>query len=138
MTGTEFEPKIISFFCQWCADAAADAAGRSRIALPPNLRVVRVMCSGRVAPEFILQAFAAGADGVLVAGCLDGSCHYKNGNVTTLKRMAVLKTVLTPLGIDSERVRRAGIGADDAKGLARVVSDLVETVRRLGPQPRSE
>ena len=138
MTGTEFEPKIVGFFCQWCADAAADAAGRARIALPPNLRVVRVMCSGRVDPEFILRAFAAGADGVLVAGCLDGNCHYKNGNVTALKRMAVLKTVLTPLGIDSERVRRAGIGADDAKGLARVVSDLVETVRRLGPQPRSE
>jgi F420-non-reducing hydrogenase iron-sulfur subunit len=134
----QFEPEIIGFFCRWCADAAADAAGRARIAFAPNLRVVRVMCSGRVAPEFVLQAFAAGADGVLVVGCTDGSCHYKTGNVNALKRTALLKATLAPLGIEPDRVRLAGVGADDPKGLARIVAEMVETVRRLGPPPRND
>ena len=95
------------------------------------------MCSGRVAPEFVLQAFAAGADGVLVVGCLDGSCHYKTGNVNARKRMALLKTILTPLGIEPARVHLAGVGSDDPEGLARIVADMVETARRLGPLARN-
>ena len=130
-------PKLIGFFCQWCADAAADAAGRKRIPLPSNLRAVRVMCSGRVAPEFILQAFAAGADGVLVIGCLDGNCHYKKGNVIARKRMALLKTILDPLGIHHDRVRIAGIGADDPAGLVQITLEMVETVTRLDSKPRN-
>jgi F420-non-reducing hydrogenase iron-sulfur subunit len=130
---TSFKPVIIGFFCQWCAYAAADAAGRARKALPADLRVVRVMCSGRVDPGFVLQAFAGGADGVLIVGCLAGNCHYITGNNEALKRVALLKAVLDPLGIDAARVHMAGIGAEDPAGLAGIVIQFAEKIRYLGP-----
>lgn len=128
-----FEPKIIGFLCQWCAYAGADAAGRGRIAYPSNLRVVRVMCSGRVDPEFVLKAFAAGADGVIVLGCPDGNCHYKSGNLQAMKRIAVLKTLLVSLGIEPLRLHLAWTGADDADGFVRIVIEATGAIRQLGP-----
>jgi F420-non-reducing hydrogenase iron-sulfur subunit len=128
-----FEPKIIGFLCQWCADAGADAAGRGRVVYPANLRAVRVLCSGRVDPEFVLKAFAAGADGVIIIGCPEGSCHYKRGNIETMKRMELLKTLLIPLGIEPDRLRLAWVGADDAAGFAGIVTEMTRATQDLGP-----
>lgn len=128
-----FDPKIIGFLCQWCAYAGADAAGRGHHVYPENLRVVRVMCSGRVDPEFVLKSFAAGADGVIILGCPEGSCHYKSGNIQTMKRIELLKTLLAPLGIEPARLHLAWVGADDAAGFVRIVTETTATIRRLGP-----
>ena len=128
-----FEPIIIGFFCNWCAYEGADAAGRARLACPVNLKVVRVMCSGRTDPRFILEALTEGADGVLVLGCPAGSCHYKKGNVLTLKRYTLLKKMLVQFGIEADRVRLDWISAGEAEKYVDVVSGMVEKVKRLGP-----
>ncbi len=128
-----FEPRIIGFLCHWCAYAGADAAGRARSPYPDNIRVIRVMCSGRVDPQFILQAFQEGADGVIILGCPPGSCHYKTGNIQTLKRFKLLKTILPALGVDSRRLRLAWVGAEDAAGFVKAVSEMTTALRPLGP-----
>jgi len=132
----EFEPKIIGFLCNWCAYAGADLAGVSRIQYPPNIRIVRVMCSGRVDPSFILEALKDGADGVLVAGChLPSDCHYISGNFKALRRIKLLKKVLEQFGIEPERVRLEWISASEGDKFAAVVKDMVEEIKKIGPSP---
>lgn len=126
-------PEIIAFFCQWCAYAAADNAGRARLEIPSGLKVIRVMCSGRVDPEIILKAIKKGADGILVAGCLDGNCHYKNGNNETVKRIILLQRLLEDLNIEPERVLFKGVKADDPQGLLEIINGFIEDLALLGP-----
>jgi F420-non-reducing hydrogenase iron-sulfur subunit len=129
-----FEPKIIGFLCNWCSYAGADLAGVSRIQYPPNIRIVRVMCSGRIEPSFILEAFRDGADGVLVAGChLPSDCHYISGNFKALRRIMLLKRVLKELGIEPERLRLEWISASEGDKFAVVVKDMVEKIKEMGP-----
>jgi F420-non-reducing hydrogenase iron-sulfur subunit len=131
-----FEPKIIGFLCNWCSYAGADLAGVSRIQYPPNIRIIRVMCSGRIDPAFILEAFKDGADGVLVAGChLPSDCHYLTGNFKALRRVALLKNVLKDFGIEPERVRLEWISASEGDRFATVVREMVEQIKKLGPSP---
>jgi F420-non-reducing hydrogenase iron-sulfur subunit len=133
---TEFEPKIIGFLCNWCSYAGADLAGVSRIQYPSNIRIIRVMCSGRIDPTFILEALKDGADGVLVAGChLPSDCHYISGNFKTLRRVTLLKKVLRDFGIEPKRVRLEWISASEGDKFAAVVRDMVEEIKKLGPSP---
>ena len=130
----KFEPKIIGFLCNWCAYAGADLAGVSRIQYPPNIRIIRVMCAGRVDPSFILKAFKDGADGVLVAGCHPpGDCHYISGNFKALRRITLLKKVLKEFGIEPERLRLEWISASEGEKFANVVQSMVEDLKKLGP-----
>jgi F420-non-reducing hydrogenase iron-sulfur subunit len=131
-----FEPKIIGFLCNWCSYAGADLAGVSRIQYPPNIRIIRVMCSGRIDPAFILKAFKDGADGVLVAGChLPSDCHYISGNFKAERRIILLKKVLEELGIEPERLRLEWISASEGDRFAAVVRQMVNEVKELGPNP---
>ncbi len=130
---TTFEPKIIALLCNWCAYDGADAAGRARLEIPPQVQAVRVMCSGQVSPGMVLKAFEAGADGVIVLGCQPGDCHYKEGNRHALKRMALLQAVLEPTHIRPQRLRLDWVSAGHGERYARVVHDMVETLRSLGP-----
>jgi F420-non-reducing hydrogenase iron-sulfur subunit len=129
-----FEPKIIGFLCNWCAYAGADLAGVSRIQYPPNIRIIRVMCSGRIDPAFILEAFKDGADGVLVAGChLPSDCHYISGNFKAMRRINLTQKVLEGFGIEPERVRLEWISASEGDKFAAVVRDMVHQIKELGP-----
>ena len=130
-----FEPIIVGFFCNWCSYAGADLAGTSRIQYPANLRVVRVMCSGRVDERMILKAFAAGADGVLVCGCHPGDCHYQRGNLNARRRVTGLRPFLEAVGIGRDRLRLEWISASEGPKVATTVSSFVETVKQLGPSP---
>jgi F420-non-reducing hydrogenase iron-sulfur subunit len=130
-----FEPRIVGFLCNWCSYAGADGAGASRTRYPANLASVRVMCSARVAPGFVLQALAGGADGVLVCGCHPGDCHYLEGNYKALRRERLLARVLSSLGVDRERVRLEWVSAGEGARFAQVVADFVEVLRALGPNP---
>jgi F420-non-reducing hydrogenase iron-sulfur subunit len=109
----EFEPKIIGFLCNWCSYSGADAAGSARKTYPPNVRIVRLMCSGRVDPQFVLKAFQSGADGVMILGCHPGDCHYKEGNYKALRRFHLLRRVLNQLGIEGERLRIDWVSAKE-------------------------
>ena len=128
-----FEPKIVAFLCNWCSYAAADLAGTSRIQYPPNVRIVRVPCSGRVNPIFVIKAFQSGVDGVLVAGCHPGDCHYQSGNYFARRRFALLKRLLEYIGFDNERLHLAWVSAAEGGKFADVIREVVESVRRLGP-----
>jgi F420-non-reducing hydrogenase iron-sulfur subunit len=131
-----FEPKIIGFLCNWCSYAGADLAGVSRIQYPPNIRIVRVMCSGRIDPAFILKAFKDGADGVLIAGChLPSDCHYISGNFKAQRRIILLKKTLKGFGIEPERVRLEWVSASEGDKFAAVVRDMVKEIKELGPNP---
>jgi F420-non-reducing hydrogenase iron-sulfur subunit len=130
---TDFEPRIIGFLCNWCSYAGADAAGISRFKYQPNIRIVRVMCSGRVSPELVLRAFRAGADGVLVLGCHIGDCHYVSGNHRTAKRMPVLRRILDYIGIEPERLRLDWVSSAEAPKFQQVVNEFTETIKELGP-----
>jgi F420-non-reducing hydrogenase iron-sulfur subunit len=131
-----FEPKIIGFLCNWCSYAGADLAGVSRIQYPPNIRIIRVMCSGRIDPAFVFEAFKDGADGVLVAGChLPSDCHYISGNFKALRRITLLKNALKAFGIEPERLRLEWISASEGDKFATVVRDMVEEIKNLGPNP---
>ena len=132
-TNQSFEPRIVAFFCNWCTYTAADLAGTARMAYSPNVRVVRVMCSGRLDPQFILAALRQGADGVLVGGCHPGDCHYQEGNYKALRRFTLLKSVLRSMGIEEERVRLEWIAASEGDKVQRVINEMTEAVRRLGP-----
>ena len=133
MSTPEREPRIVGFLCNWCSYTGADLAGTARIKYPPNVRVIRVMCSGRVDPTFVVKAFAAGADGVLVAGCHPGDCHYIDGNHKTFRRVPLLTRFLEDYGIDPRRFRLAWVSASEGDRFAAVVKELTETVRALGP-----
>jgi F420-non-reducing hydrogenase iron-sulfur subunit len=133
MDGERFEPRIVGFLCNWCSYSGADLAGVSRLKSAPNVRIVRVMCSGRVDTQFILRAFQLGADGVLVAGCHPGDCHYQEGNFKALRRVLLLKRVLRGFGVDERRLRIEWISASEAEKFARVSTEFTEEVRALGP-----
>lgn len=133
MPDDKFEPKIVAFFCNWCTYLAADAAGVSRMKYAPNARVIRVMCSGRIDPQFVLNAFACGADGVLIGGCHPGDCHYQEGNYKALRRYHLLRRVLKDMGIEEGRFRLEWISASEAERLKTTMNEMVEQVRALGP-----
>ncbi len=130
-----FSPKIVAFLCNWCSYAGADLAGVSRIQYPPSTRVVRVMCSGRVNPAFILEAFKDGADGVLVAGCHPGDCHYLTGNYKTQRKVLLMKNLMGSLGIEPERLRLEWVSASEGDKFAKVVKEMTEVIGKLGPNP---
>jgi F420-non-reducing hydrogenase iron-sulfur subunit len=129
----DFEPNIIGFLCNWCSYAGADLAGTSRIQYPPNLKVIRVMCSGRVNPIFVVNALQQGADGVLIGGCHPGDCHYERGNYLARRRMKILKNLLEYIGIDSRRVRMTWVSAAEGKKFAEVVKEVTDDIKELGP-----
>ncbi|MFQ6086445.1 MAG: hydrogenase iron-sulfur subunit [Candidatus Bathyarchaeia archaeon] len=131
----EFEPRIVGFLCNWCAYAGADLAGVSRIQYPPSLRIVRVMCSGRVDPVFVLEAFRSGADGVLIAGCHPGDCHYISGNFKTYRRTLMLKKLLREFGLEPERLRVEFVSASEGDKFATIIKDMVSEIKKLGPNP---
>lgn len=128
-----FEPLIIGFLCTWCSYAGADKAGGMRQPYPPNVQVIRTMCSGRVDPQFILSALAKGADGVIILACPPGDCHYKSGNCRALQRHAILTLMLEQLGIEKERCRLDFVSAGEGDKFMRVIGEMVASVRRLGP-----
>jgi len=134
----DFEPNVIGFLCNWCSYAGADLAGTSRIKYPPNIKSIRVMCSGRVDPIFILEALKKGADGVLVAGCHPGDCHYQSGNYKTNRRIKLLKKLLDEMGIETNRVRFEYISASEGQKFAAVVTDFVSELKKMGPSPLNE
>jgi len=129
----EFEPKIVGFLCNWCSYRGADLAGTSRIKSAPNVRSLRVMCSGRVDPTFVLKAFQLGADGVLVLGCHPGDCHYKEGNYKAARRMALLKKMLAQFGIEEERFMLEWVSASEGDRFASIVNDMTAKLKKLGP-----
>jgi F420-non-reducing hydrogenase iron-sulfur subunit len=129
----QFEPKIVGFLCNWCSYSGADLAGTSRIKYPPNIDIIRVMCSGRVDPQFILKAFQKGADGVLICGCHPGECHYVEGNFKAARRIPLLKKMLSQMGIEEGRLRLEWVSASEGERFATVVNDMTEQVRKLGP-----
>lgn len=131
----EFEPFILAFACNWCSYAGADLAGVSRFQYPPNIRIIRLMCSGRVAPNFIMDALSKGVDGVLVAGCHIGDCHYISGNEKAQDRIKSTKELLLMLGLDEKRVRLEWISASEGKRFADVMTEFVNEIKALGPSP---
>ncbi|MBU8921322.1 MAG: hydrogenase iron-sulfur subunit [Bacteroidales bacterium] len=133
---SEWEPKILAVLCNWCSYAGADLAGVSRMQYPPNIRVVRVPCSGRVDPLFILKGLQSGYDGVLVSGCHPGDCHYISGNYVARRRFAVLKPLLEFVGIEPDRVQFSWISAGEGERFAEVVSKVTEDIKKIGPAKR--
>ncbi|HID26166.1 MAG TPA: hydrogenase iron-sulfur subunit [Thermoplasmata archaeon] len=133
MSKKDFEPNIIGFLCNWCAYAGADLAGTSRIQYPPNLKTIRVMCSGRVNPMFVINALQQGADAVLIGGCHPGDCHYEKGNYLARRRVAVLRKLLEYVGVDPRRVRMTWVSAAEGHKFAKVVKEITEDVRKIGP-----
>ena len=133
----EYNPKIIAFLCNWCLFAGADMAGTSRISYPTNIRIIRLPCSGRVDPVIIMRAFREGADGVLVAGCHPGDCHYTEGNYYARRRFAVVHNFLDYMGIERERLQLEWVSASEGKRWAQVVDGMTEAVRKLGPRRKS-
>lgn len=133
MSKHEFEPNIVAFLCNWCSYAGADLAGTSRIGYPPNVKIIRVMCSGRVNPMFVVNALQQGADGVLIGGCHPGDCHYVQGNYLARRRITVLKKLLEHLGIEEQRVRMTWVSAAEGKKFADVIKEVTEDIKKLGP-----
>jgi F420-non-reducing hydrogenase iron-sulfur subunit len=133
MMTEHFEPMIIGFTCNWCSYRAADMAGTGRVKYPPNIRLVRLMCSGRLDPTFVLKALSSGADGVLITGCHPGECHYIEQNYKALRRVHLLKRILKPMGIDPARVKLVWASAAEGVLLAKEIATFVEEIRALGP-----
>lgn len=129
----DFEPTIVSFLCNWCSYTGADLAGTSRLKYASNIRIVRIMCSGRIEPMFVMKALREGADGVLICGCHPGDCHYHEGNYKCLRRYKLLVKYIEQLGIEKERVRLAWISASEGKQFAELVDEMTQTVKDLGP-----
>ncbi len=132
----EWQPRILAILCNWCSYAGADLAGVSRIQYPPNIRVVRVPCSGRVDPLFVMKSLSAGFDGVLISGCHPGDCHYISGNYVARRKFAVLNTILEFVGVEPDRVQFSWISAGEGERFAEVVRKITEDVRELGPSTR--
>ncbi len=129
----EFEPKIIAFLCNWCSYAGADLAGTSRMQYPPNVRIIRLMCSGGLDPLYVFRALLGGADGVLIGGCHPGDCHYTNGNYKARRRVSVLKNILRELGMGEDRVWLRWISASEGARFAHTISEIVEDLNQKGP-----
>lgn len=138
MEATEFEPRIVAFCCTYCAYAAADLSGSMRIQYPPNIRIIKTPCTGRLEAQFFMRAFEKGADGVLVAGCLEGGCHFIEGNLFAKKRVNYTREMLAELGLEKERLRMVNVSASEARPFTEFVTEMVETVRQLGPSPLSQ
>jgi F420-non-reducing hydrogenase iron-sulfur subunit len=132
-TNGSWSPRIIAFFCNWCTYTAADLAGVSRMKYAPNIRTIRLMCSGRVDPQFVLDAFSKGADGVLIGGCHPNDCHYAEGNYKCLRRFRLLQRMLADMGIEEPRFRLEWISAAEGDKVKHVVNDMVEKLKTLGP-----
>jgi F420-non-reducing hydrogenase iron-sulfur subunit len=132
----EWQPRILALLCNWCSYAGADLAGVSRIQYPPTIRVVRVPCSGRVDPLFILKSLQTGFDGVLVSGCHPGDCHYLSGNYVARRKFAILKTLLEFVGIEPERVQFSWISAGEGERFAQVMTKVTDDIRKIGPARR--
>lgn len=128
-----FIPKIIGFLCNWCSYAGADKAGTAQLSYPPDIQVIRVMCSGRVDPQFIFKAYEQGADGVLVFACHPGDCHYKEGNFRAAQRNRLLQRLLKQFGIEAERCKLDYVSAGEGEKFARLAKEMVDTISRLGP-----
>lgn len=128
-----WEPKITAFLCNWCSYAGADLAGQSRLEYPPNVRIIRVPCSGRVNPLFVIRSLMQGADGVLISGCHTGDCHYSEGNFYARRRFTILKKLLEYLGIDPRRFQMSWVSASEGEKWARVVKELTEEIKQAGP-----
>src|SRR4030042_1942004 len=135
---TEFKPTILAFCCNWCSYAGADLAGVSRLQMPPNVHVIRVMCSASVKPEYVMKAISQGIDGVLILGCHIGDCHYMTGNHRTAKRMPVVQKILKDVGIDEKRVRVDWVSAGEGEEFQKVITEFVDEVAKLGPNPLRE
>ncbi len=131
----EFNPRIVGYLCNWCTYAAADLAGSSKMELSPSLNVIRVMCSSRVDYNLVLTTFFGGADGILIAGCHPGDCHYDKGNYYARRRYALLKSILETLKLDPERLQLSWISASEGKRYADVVNEFTEKIKKLGPNP---
>lgn len=138
MADGEFQPKIQAIICNWCSYAGADLAGGGRVQYPPDVRAIRVMCTGRVDPLFIMKAFQDGADGVLISGCHFGDCHYLEGNFKCAKRMFLVKNLLKNIGLDDRRLRMTFVSASEGAKWGMVMEDVVNTVKELGPSPLKE
>jgi F420-non-reducing hydrogenase iron-sulfur subunit len=138
MADENWNPKIIAIICNWCSYAGADLAGGARIQYPPDIRAIRVMCTGRVDPLFIMKAFQDGADGMLISGCHFGDCHYLEGNFKCAKRMFLVKNVLKNIGLNDKRLRMTFVSASEGAKWGMVMEDVVKTVKELGPSPLSE
>jgi len=129
----EYNPKIVAFLCKWCSYTGADLAGTSRMLYEPNVHPIRVMCSGRIEPTFILKAFHKGADGVLICGCHPGDCHYQEGNYRCLRRYQLLQKYIQQMGIETERLKLEWISASEGKQYAELVNSFTQTIKELGP-----
>ena len=134
----DFEPRIVAFLCNWCAYTGADLAGTSRLQYPPNVRSIRVMCTGGVDPIYVIKALLEGADGVLIGGCHPGDCHYQSGNLKARRRMAILRSILEQLGLDADRVWLRWISASEGKLFADTITEMVQTLKEKGPNPMGE
>jgi F420-non-reducing hydrogenase iron-sulfur subunit len=128
-----FNPKIVAFVCNWCSYGGADTAGAQKLAYPANVKLIRVMCSGRVDPQFVMQAFREGADGVMVLGCHPGDCHYRSGNFKAQKRFALFAAMLGQFGIEADRFMLDWVAAGEGKRFAEVTTQMTEQVAKLGP-----
>jgi len=128
-----FRPTIVAFLCNWCAYTGADLAGTSRLRYAPNIRIIRIMCSGRIEPTFILKAFKEGADGVLICGCHPGDCHYQEGNYKCLRRFKLLQKFVIQMGIEPERLQLEWISASEGKQFAELVNSMTKTILVMGP-----
>ncbi len=133
-----FEPKIVAFCCNYCAYAAADLSGSMRLQYPPNIRIIKTPCTGRLEVQFFMKAFEKGADGVLVAGCLEGGCHFIDGNLFAKKRVNTTRDMLEELGLEKERLRMVNISASMARPFTDIVNDMVATIKKLGPSPLAQ
>jgi F420-non-reducing hydrogenase iron-sulfur subunit len=134
----DFEPRIVAFLCNWCAYTGADLAGTSRLQYPPNVRSIRVMCTGGVDPIYVIKALLEGADGVLIGGCHPGDCHYQSGNLKARRRMAILRSILEQLGLDPDRVWLRWISASEGKLFADTIGEMVQALKDKGPNPMGE
>lgn len=135
MEANAFQPTILAFCCHYCAYSSADLAGSMRIQYPPNVRIIRTPCTGRLETEYFMKALQKGADGVLVAGCLEGGCHFVEGNLCAKRRVNYTRDLLLEIGLEPERIRMVNISAAMARPLAEAITDMVQTVRKLGPNP---
>ena len=133
--GQAFEPKILGFLCNWCCYAGADLAGVSRFQYPPNIRVIRVMCSSKVNPTYVMKALLDEVDGVFIGGCHIGDCHYAMGNYYTRRRVIMLKKVLEIMGIEPERLRLEWVSASEGIRFAEIITDFTQAIKNLGPNP---
>lgn len=134
----DFEPRIVAFLCNWCAYTGADLAGTSRMQYPPNVRTIRMMCSGGVDPIYVIKSLLEGADGVLIGGCHPGDCHYQSGNLKARRRVAILRGILEELGLDPDRVWLRWISASEGKRFAETIEEMVQVLKDKGPNPMRE